>query len=191
MTGTGDVFFNEDNVFNFLLLLKEYKNLSITLSSSFWDTKLLDRAEKLKEILKICHIQLTYTSDSHEVLAKLMPLYNKRKALPILSDFIEYVSKTDGISFRINYIVILNINDSKEDVYRFIEKIKPIKDKIVVRVSKLNETNAMKRNKLQATTIDSLNSIKDIFIDEGFMWYIFYSYENDNMNCGRLLTETL
>ena len=190
LTGTGDIFFNEDNVFSFLSLLKEYKNLSITLSSSFWDIKLLERAVQLKEILKVRYIQLTYTSDSYDILPKLIPLHNKRNTLPNLSEFIEYVSKIEDTFFRINYIVILDINDFEEAVYHFIEKTKGIKEKIVIRISKLNETNATIRNNLQATTIDKLNYIKDIFIKEGFKCYVFYSYENDNMNCGQLLTET-
>lgn len=189
LTGMGDLYFNEDHVFEFLLSLAEYKNLSITLSSSFWDAKLLERAVILKKYLDIRYIQLTYISDLEDVKAKMIPFRCKRSKLPTSSDFIDYVAKTEDTFFRINYIVIANVNDSEEDVNRFINNTRHIKQKIVVRISKLNETNATRRNSLSTVSVDKLNLIKEVLLREGFNCYVFYSYKNDNMNCGQLLTE--
>lgn len=191
LTGMGDLYFNADNVFKFLQFLEKYENLSITLSSSFWDTKLLERVINLKESLSIRYIQLTYISNLEGAIAKIVPFRSKRKILPGVTDFIDYVAESKEKLFRINYIVIQNVNDSNEDIDRFIQTITKIKDKIVIRISKLNETNATRRNSLNSVSIDRLNSIKDILIAHGFECYVFYAFENDNMNCGQLLTELL
>lgn len=189
VTGMGDLFFNEENVFKFLKSLKSYKNLSITLSSGFWSSELLRRTVNLNETLPIRFIQLTYIGDDIGTISKLVPIYNKLKLSSRLDEFTNFVSKIDAVFFRVNYIAIAGINDSEDSLNNFVEKFRGIKDKVIVRISKLNETNATKRNSLQAVPVEKLENIKSSLLASGFKCYVFYSYENDKMNCGQLVTE--
>ena len=56
-------------------------------------------------------------------------------------------------------------------------------------LSKLNETVASNRNNLLSPDIDRMRELKCKLDENGFKSYLFYSAQNDNMNCGQLITE--
>ena len=189
LTGMGDIYFNQENVLEFLKNIQAYNNLQVTCSSTFWNTDLLGKIVSLKDVIKIRYIQYTHISENKEIVKKLIQAYRKQEISLGLDDYIEFILKNDESFFRINYIVIEGINDSKEQVDIFIEKISSIKEKVVVRISKLNETKATVKNALKPTNIDKLYKIKTQMESRGINCYTFYAEKNDNMNCGQLLTE--
>ena len=188
ITGMGDLRFNRYSVFRFVKMLKNYSNLHITFSSNFWDGDLLEQTIFLNQYVPIRYIQYTYVSDNPDLVKELIPIYNF-PGLPGLNEFLKFVSTSEKNFFRINYIVIGEKNDSTEDMERLIGKLKPVKDKITVRVSKLNETSATRRNNLKNTDKVKLDELKQKLLDEGINAYVFCSDKNDNMNCGQLYYE--
>ena len=76
-----------------------------------------------------------------------------------------------------------------DDVSRFIRLVDGIKDKITIRLSRLNETGATKDNHLVPPDCVRLGEINEQMKSAGLQSYIFYSENNDNMNCGQLITE--
>ena len=85
--------------------------------------------------------------------------------------------------------MIDGINDSDDNIHEFMNKIGFIKEKVTIRISKLNETKASNRNCLKIPSEDKLNHIKEVLESEDFNCYVFFSLKNDNLNCGQLITE--
>ena len=187
MTGMGDIFFNYENVAAFLLQAGIKENLHVTLSSCLWNDQLLDKVKLLCGDVHIRNIQITYVSDDSEKAMEIIPFYKN-----LTYDFhkiVSYIERHTESYYRINYIVIKGVNDSEEDVHRFSQVIKTIRNKVVVRVSQLNETGATKRNQLQTTDVSVLEHLQQILQRDGIKSYVFYAHKNDNMNCGQLITE--
>lgn len=86
---------------------------------------------------------------------------------------VSYIERHTESYYRINYIVIKGVNDSEEDVHRFSQVIKTIRNKVVVRVSQLNETGATKRNQLQTTDVSVLEHLQQILQRDGIKSYVF------------------
>lgn len=187
LTGTGDVFFNPGNVINFLQKLTSYKNLHITISSCLWNASLLAKVEQLSNNLKIRNIQFTYISNKEDIIKSIIPIYQQRKI--DFKQIINYVKSSDKRYYRINYILIKDVNNSLEDFDNFKSNLIEIKDKIVVRISKLNETKTTKMNNLYPDEIEVMEQFKNILTEAKIKSYIFYSEKNDNLNCGQLISE--
>lgn len=189
MTGMGDIYFNQKNVFAFLDTLRGYNNLSLTLSSNFWTASLLEKAVAVRNLLQIRYIQYTYVSDKQDIRERLIGILDSMEKQDFLDEYISFVQADNNLFYRINYIVISNINDSEDDVDRFIRLVDGIKDKLTVRLSRLNETGATRENHLVPSDCVRLGEINEQMKNAGLQSYIFYSENNDNMNCGQLITE--
>lgn len=188
MTGMGDLYFNFDNVMEFLQRVGRYRNIYITVSSCLWNVQMLKRMESLSDQLRIRNIQITYVSHDQETLEAVIPFYQK-----IFYDFealLEYIRHSAHDYYRINYIMIRNINDSMDAFKQFQKMITPAGHNIVVRISKLNETRATKRNDLYPTEVSALETLQRLLEKSCKKSYIFYANVNDNMNCGQLITES-
>lgn len=191
MTGMGDVFFNQKNVFAFLDTLRGYKNLSVTLSSNFWTAPLLAKAIAVNDFLPIRYIQYTYVSYKKDVCERLIDILSSMEETDFFDNFISFIKEDNNVFYRINYIVIGDINDSMDDVDRFICLIDGIKHKVTIRISRLNETGATRENHLRPPDCARLGEINERMKNAGLHSYIFYSESNDNMNCGQLITESM
>lgn len=187
LTGTGDLFFNAENVKDFLLRLSTYKNLYVTLSSCLWNLQLLKMFDQLSDKLKIRNIQFTYISNKEDIVRNIIPIYQERQIN--FDEIVKYIKSSNKQYYRINYILMKGLNDTVEDFNILKNTLLEIKDKIVVRISRLNETKSTKRNNLYPTSVESMQQFKEILSKEGIKSYIFYSEKNDNMNCGQLITE--
>ncbi len=191
LTGMGDIYFNQNNVFSFLDTLRDYKNINLTLSSNYWTKGLLEKAVAVNSYLPIRYIQYTYVSDRLNTRKDLIDFYGFMEEKDFLAEFISFVKDSNESFYRINYIVIGGINDSREDVDRFINLVDGIKDKLTIRLSQLNETGATKINHLAPIDLERLGEINERLISAGLQSYVFYAEKNDNMNCGQLITESI
>lgn len=187
MTGMGDIFFNFDNVKRFISRIQQYKNLFLTLSSCLWNKELMKKAEELGRIIPIRNIQITYVTDKREQLMEIVPFYKNHEY--DLQELVQHIKDSDRGYYRVNYIMIKGVNDKEEYFHRLADILKEISDKVTVRISKLNETGATKRNNLFPTSIDALQRFQDTLKETGIKSYVFYAHKNDNMNCGQLITE--
>jgi len=188
MTGMGDIFFNYDNVEKFLLRLNKYSNLYVTLSSCLWNAELIQKIKKISNSIKIRNIQITFVSDQDNILSWIIPYYQNYNY--DFRELIRCIEQGDEDYYRINYIMIKGINDSKEVFCRVCNKLKVIGDKIIVRISRLNETGATRKNNLQPTDIATMEVLQRMLTEKKIKSYIFYAEKNDNMNCGQLITES-
>lgn len=187
MTGMGDIYYNYNNVETFLKGLNGYKNIRVTLSSVLWNAELLRKVELLSNQIQIKNIQLTYVTDCEETLSKIIPIYKQNDYK--LNEIVRFIKQSPKDYYRFNYILMKGINDEQKDFEIFINKMIDIKDKIMIRISKLNETRASKRNCLYPAEIEVMEKFHCLLQDAGIHSYIFYARKNDYMNCGQLITE--
>lgn len=187
MTGIGDIYFNYANVEKFFLKIRRYNNVYFTISSCLWNANMLRKADNLSQQIRMRHVQITYVTDDKEKLGAIIPFYQKYGNG--FGDVLHYVAGSTQTYYRINYIMIKGVNDEVKDFYKFRDNVKHIADKVVVRISKLNETLTTKRNHLHPTDILPMEEFQSILQEAGIKSYIFYACKNDNMNCGQLITE--
>lgn len=189
LTGIGDLYYNSREVKAFLGMLAGYRNLHVTLSSSLWTDDLLKYFEEMKDFVHYKHIQCTYITDKQEILKRIVPVYNERRSN--FNNIIKYIEKSENTFYRINYLMIKGVNDSDSDFERFIHKINLVKRKVIIRIAKLNQTSATDCNSLKAVNIERMQELKRRLIAYGINAYLFYAVQNDNMNCGQLVTDNI
>jgi adenine C2-methylase RlmN of 23S rRNA A2503 and tRNA A37 len=188
LTGTGDAFFTLDLIFEFIKSIKEkYRYFSFTISSCNWTSEMLAKVEGMAETISFRNVQSTFISYDKGITTAIIPMLDHIEH--DFSDFIEHVKKSKHDFWRINYLLLRLVNDDNNSFEKFIHMIKPIRDKILVRVSSLNETIASKSNALQPSPLDRATTLLNALLDTGINAYLFHSYANDNMNCGQLVLE--
>lgn len=171
----------------FLIGISGYANIRVTLSSVLWNAELLRKVELLSHMIPIKNVQITYVTDCTEKLSAIIPIFKQKEYS--FHEVISFIQQSDKDYYRINYILIKGVNDHQDDFNRFISYLKDIKDKMMIRISKLNETEASKRNELYSTTIETMEQMNQFLQNAGIHSYVFYARKNDHMNCGQLITE--
>jgi len=188
LTGTGDLFFTIDNAEKFMLeAIAKYSSLRFTVSSCYWTEQILHRIEELSHTIHFKNIQWTYISSDQKKLCQLIPFYSR--VSENFDNIINFIKNSELCIYRINYLMIKNENDSENDFDVFIGKFEPVKQKIIVRISKLNQTSSTQKYNLQPSEIDRMNEFRGLLEASGFSAYLFYSLKNDNLNCGQLVFE--
>lgn len=186
MKGIGDLYFTIDSVLGAIKQMASVnKKITFSVSSCYWTYDMLKKVENMSTEVLFRSIQFTYVSYDNDVLKNIIKFYESRTYdIDMISSMI---TKSKLHQFKINYIMIEGVNDSEKDFEIFISKLKKIRQKIVIRISKMNVTESSKMNKLNGTTINKMMDFKKQLKDEGFNVYLFYSYKDDQMNCGQLI----
>lgn len=187
MTGIGDIYYNYENVHVFFEKIRGYPNINITLSSCLWDKDILRKVSSDFDTQRVRTVQITYISDNQETLQNIIPLCSEKKLN--FNDIIKGILESAQTYYRINYVMIKGVNDSEEDFRRFRDNVERIKDKVIIRITKLNETCATKKFGLKSTEKSIMNRFENLLKQSGIRCYQFWSEKNDNMNCGQLITE--
>lgn len=189
-TGMGDLYFTinaiEDSI---IFIASSNANAQFTVSSCHWTSELLKKIELLAEKVSFRAIQLSFVSCDPLIVEKVIPFYQNKPF--VTKDYLNLIETSKLSNFRINYIMMKDLNDSEEDFIDFIKLFEKVKNKVVIRIAKLNETAASERNRLLPPEIQSMSEFKQTLNDSGFNAYLFYSEQNDNMNCGQLVTECI
>lgn len=188
MMGIGDLFFTIDEVKKVIKRISaSYPYITFSVSSCLWTESMMRIIEDLSHSVKFRAIQITYISDDNDKLRKMIGQF-KHMNYDVYG-LISLIKKSSISIFRINYILIENINDSWIDIKRFTELFYEIKDRLIVRLSTINETEASRRNNINGISNVKMMEINSFLKGKKFNSYVFYSVENDNMNCGQLISE--
>lgn len=187
--GIGDLFYTIDHVLAAIeMICKIDANALFNFSSCFWTSEMLEKIAAFDLVNNIKTIQTTYVSAKPEIAKQLIPgLF--RFAFDFKKIIANMVNKFPRHKIRINYLVIKNTNDSADDFYMFVDMLKGIETRIFVRISKLNTTAASSTNSLFAPDISRMTKLMNILENANIESYLFYSFQNDKMNCGQLITE--
>lgn len=189
MTGTGDYRYTYENTNEFLLnVFRLGFNAKFIISSCAWEPHMLEKAEFLYELgVKYKFLQSTYISHNQKIIRSVIPNYPNGCDM---NKFTSIIQQSKLLPFsRINYLLIKGVNDDEKSFSEFLKILMPIKEKILVRISKLNATHCSQNNGLESTSDDKLFHLKLLCENNGIKAYVFKSQINDNMNCGQLITE--
>jgi len=190
--GIGDLFFTIDSVEKAILnIAKTHDDIQFTVSSCHWTEEMFKRIETIYSLVKFRALQITYISFNKSILYDVVKYYK----MDLINSFsfqntISCIGESIIPKFRINYLLLSGLNDSQKDFFTFLSLITPVKEKICVRISKLNMTKACLENKIFASTLRKMEELKDLLEKNGIQAYLFYAKEDDGFGCGQLLSET-
>lgn len=184
--GIGDAYYTIDTILSVIpMIISKNNYIVFNVSSCYWTKTSIAKIEKYRNYIKT--IQMTYLSFAIDTVRRIIP------GLPPdfteAQDVIHILNDSMFSRFRINYIMIKDLNDSDDDFLEFLRIVSGYKEKTIVRISKMNMTNAARSNQLQTPEIKELFKLDTILKHNGVNSYVFYSFQDDNMNCGQLITE--
>ena len=163
-------------------------NVHFTVSSCLWNKEAIESVSRLCETVDVRSVNITYVSNDKKKVEKLIGFFGSHEYS--VYAMVEEFNKTSLSNLRVNYLMIKDVNDSEESFALFAETFKPLKERITVRISKMNKTLASTRAGLYSPQIESMVHCNYYLKGKGFDSYLFYSEEDDQMNCGQLLTES-
>ena len=188
MTGIGDYTLNYVNIDKAILAInRKYRNTVFTISSCIWNKESIARAEELAKKVDIRAINITYVTHDPIIIKKLIPYYKEDDYN--ISKIVLLFENSSLTNLRINYVMIHEVNDNNNDFDLFVKYMDNLKERIVIRISKMNITHASRKAGLLPPDLERMNVFKNHLEKFGFNAYLFYSFVDDNMNCGQLLTE--
>ena len=189
MTGTGDYRYTYKDTNEFMLAIhRMHIKAKFIISSCAWSINMLKSAEQVAKLgVSFKFLQYTYLSHNRDKIESIIPYYPHDCNIDSLGkDF----SQSQLLNkLRINYLMIKDMNDDSDSFMEFLRIIEPIKPNVLVRISKLNPTSCSTKNGLRAASDKKLNQLNETCNNKGVSSYIFKSYQNDNMNCGQLITD--
>ena len=184
--GIGDIYYTSKEVLSAIpLILETDKRIRFNISSCCWTVLMLEEFEQYVNNIKT--LQLTFISSSGEYIRSIIP--GMPQCGYDLESTIRTLFESKFSRFRINYIMIKGINDSESAFLQFVDLVEDYKEKMVVRISKMNTTKASRSNGLISPDLKNMKELHRILDNEGIESYLFYSEQDDNMNCGQLITE--
>ena len=189
LTGTGDAYYTLGLISEYITVISQkYNNLSFTVSSCYWTVEMLKKIEELTLRYKFRNIQSTFISTNDTVVKQLIP--GLRHIDYNIFDFVSYIKDSEFRNWRINYLILKSVNDDDNSFNKFLEMIRTICDKVIVRISSLNETIASQKSGLKPSVLQRSKALQKILTINGVNSYLFYSEHVDNMNCGQLVLES-
>lgn len=184
LTGTGEMLFTIETIKKVILECKKhFPQMVYLVSSVSINTKLIDELEELSKDVYFRMVQLTYIARQPNTIIK------GYKTGDALENILTSVKKSTIPNFRINYIMINNFNDSERDMNDFLQAIIPLKERLIIHISTINETNVSKNNQLQGVCREKMEEFLLKLSSSGIKAYIFKPATNNNMNCGQLVSE--
>lgn len=175
--GMGEPFLNYKSVVKSIKTLsKEFPNSRTTLSTIGVKTRLMKKLaqEKIDKVLKL-HLSLHAPGD--KLRKKILP---KAKKIKPAIEALKYFSSTRNSPSKVNYILIKNINDSKDCAIQLAKLLQPYA--FIVKLSNLNNFN-----NLESSGLDKFDMFEEILNSYGIKTCRFFSTGTDiQAGCGQL-----
>lgn len=175
--GMGEPFLNYKNVVKSIKILKkEFPNSRTTIATTGINPDLIKKLahEKFKTLVKL-HLSLHAASNT--LRKKILP---KTKSIKLALKALEYFSMIKDIPSKINYILIKNVNDSKNDALKLAKLLKFYP--FVVKLSNLNNFR-----KYKPSPINKFRLFKKILSSHNIKTCRFFSIGTDiQAGCGQL-----
>jgi adenine C2-methylase RlmN of 23S rRNA A2503 and tRNA A37 len=184
LAGIGECSLNREAVFRFCEIMAMQEPRVAFMLTTVGTKPSFVRA--VDELAFHANVKVLQISLYHATPRKLVSLLGPAFAYFDLDELVYEVARASAVKVRFNYVVIDGLNDDQEAVYSIISKLLPLRERVVIRVARLNETTVSIGNGLKQTSVKTVEEIALRFNECGFQTYIFMSSYNDNMNCGQL-----
>lgn len=167
-----------------LLIYERFPKSYYTFTTVGFDPTFVEFCDDLARQLPCHYLQISYLHYNVTKLVELVPTVHQFKF-----DFerlVGQIKETRFIKVRLNYVVIKDFNDTPDHWEEFMKMIRGLESKIVLRISRLNETQASHYFNVQPPSYSVLTELSEKLNKAGFNAYAFASAFNDNLNCGQL-----
>jgi adenine C2-methylase RlmN of 23S rRNA A2503 and tRNA A37 len=138
----------------------------------------------LSDELDLKFLQVSVFSAEAQAVRSMMPLGDKLGYEP--EALVGAMAAERRLRYRLNYVVIDGLNSEESQITSILEMFEPLRGNSVLRVSRLNETSASKRNGLRQPSESTVRMVVAKAITAGWDAYHFYSHGDDRLNCGQL-----
>ncbi len=185
-TGMGESMFQLNNLIELSkYIYNRFLKSEFVFSTVGFSGSYIKRIDALSTLINIRYLHITYLHYDADKVSLIIP-YSHDYGFDILK-LVEIIKNLNNVVIRINFVVIKGYNDDLEHLGGFINIMKSIKNKVIVRISRLNETDVSNENELFSPSLSRVVEIKNNLLLAGFNCYIFSSETNDKMNCGQLM----
>lgn len=163
-----------------------YPHVQFNIATFGYDIKCFEYWNKTSHYIRTLQIPYySYRRDKLQEVVKNLP--EDYDFLNILRGAVTYKVSHNNCRIKINYIVMMNVNDSDEDIQYLCKILKPYNEFLAVKVSYLNYTKPGEVSNLVSPGTHRLKEIQDIFKQNGFSSYIFGTSFNTEVGCGQLI----
>jgi adenine C2-methylase RlmN of 23S rRNA A2503 and tRNA A37 len=164
------------------LIIRQYPEAKFYLASTCVKPELIDILGSSG--LPFRSFWVTYIHYDTQKASQVIPSlrnhqYNFKKIVDRLKSF-------DLCKVKINCVFIKDFNDSNKDIEHLLRMLGPIKDKVIIRITRINPTAASCNNRLGIVNSKRLLEIAELIEGKGFQKHIYFTETNDNFNCGQL-----
>lgn len=138
----------------------------------------------LSEVLALKYLQVSVFSSDAQAVRAMMPLGDRLGYTP--QALVSAMAAEPRVRYRLNYVVIDGLNSEEGQIQSILDVFEPVRHNSVLRVSRLNETSASKRNGLRQPPVSTVRTVVEKAVANGWDAYHFYSHGDDRLNCGQL-----
>lgn len=163
-----------------------YPHVQFNIATFGYDIKCFEYWNKTSHYIRTLQIPYySYRRDKMQEVVRNLP--EGYDFLNILRGAVKYKVTHNNCRIKINYIVMVNVNDSDEDIQYLCKTLKPYNEFLTIKVSYLNYTRPGEVSKLVSPGTHRLTEIREIFKQNGFSSYIFGTSFNTEVGCGQLI----
>lgn len=186
-TGIGEPSIVKEEIAKGINMIKEkYNNVQVNIATTAFDNTCFEYWDSMN--LPIRTLQLPYYSCDYEKLKYIiqnLPLdYDLSKNI---AKAIKYKNNHKDCRIKINFVVINDINNSKNEISKMLKYLNEFKNDIVIKVSFLNYTKKCQENNLSSPDINRMLEIINQIKLNGFECYLFGTKNNTELGCGQLV----
>lgn len=188
--GIGEPFDNFSSIINFIEIILDHKGLAIpgrciTVSTSGIPSKIC----KFAEINLPVNLAISLHAPNDEMRTKIMKI-NSTYSIEKLMDSIKYYISNTKRRVTIEYILLKEVNDKKEDALELASLLNEIKDKIYVNLIPYNPVD--ERSQYNRSEHSSLLSFYDTLKKSNINCKIRHEHGTDiDAACGQLRIKTI
>lgn len=163
----------------------QFRRATFTFTTSGVDPEFVLLADLAAEHLPTRYLQISFLHHVDALVNEIIPTAKNFKYS--VQDLVAAIKTTSNIRVRLNIVVIDNFNSAREVWAQWLALLEPVRQKIAIRVSALNETAATRKYGLLPAPHSTCRALVETFLREGYDAYFFASTQNDNLNCGQLI----
>lgn len=165
------------------MIVKTYPSVRFNIASLCLKPEMLDIINNSN--LPFRSFWITYVHHDPKKCSEVIPTakefnYNFKKC-------IKYAKRFNLCKLKLNYVVIKDFNDSTKDIDKLLEIISELRNKLTIRITRINPTVSSERYSLSTVKPNKLREISAYLTKKGWKNYIYMTEFNDNLNCGQLI----
>ena len=168
------------------IIKKKYSNVQVNIATTAFDNTCFDYWDSMD--LPIRTLQLPYYSCNYNKLKYIIQnLPTNYDLAENIAKAIKYKKNHINCRVKINFVVINDINSSKDEVFKMLNYLREFKNDIIIKISFLNYTKKCQENNLSSPNNDRMLEIVNQVKSEGFECYLFGTESNTELGCGQLV----